>query len=200
MLLERNTRWPSLAAILAPLLLLSFGSHTFWQYLNDTRQTVGLADGGYIHPLIAAVGLIATVVVLAALYQRLPQYTRPKSRWLFRIAMAGLILGLIGLLGFFWPAQGWLFAGVGGGFLLPFIALIGLGYYVFTNRVLGVLSFAPLAVAITTIAVSATAAYAAGVDQPIGQLFTLLYLVCWLLLGIGLLLPTEADSGQPVPA
>lgn len=200
MLIERNSRWLSLAAILAPLLALSFGSHTFWQYLHDARQTFGLADGVYIHPLIAAVGLIATVIVLAALYQRLPQHTDPKSRWFFRIALAGLILGLIGLLGFFWPTQAWLFAGVGGGFLLPLIALIGLGYYSFVNEVLGVLSFTPLAVSVATIAVFVTADYAAGVDKPIGQLFTLLYIVCWVLLGIGLLLPTEVDSGRPVPA
>jgi hypothetical protein len=140
------------------------------------------------------------VLVLAGLYQRLPQHTRPTSRWLLRIALAGLFLGLLGLLGFLWPTQGWLIAGVGGGFLLPFIALIGLGYYVFVNRVLGVLSFAPLAVAVATIAVSVTADYAAGVDTPIGQIFTILYIICWLLLGIGLLVPTEADSGQPVPA
>lgn len=200
MLSDRNTRWVSLAAIVAPLLLLSFGSHTFWQYLHDARQTFGLADGVYIHPLIAAIGLTATVVVLTSLYQRLPQHTRPTSNWLFRIAIAGFILGLIGLAGFFWPTQEWLFAGIGGGFLLPFIALIGLGYYAFANRVLGVLSFAPLAVAATTIAVSVTADYAAGVDKPIGQVFVVLYIICWVLLGIGLLMPTEADSGQPVPA
>jgi hypothetical protein len=55
-------------------------------------------------------------------------------------------------------------------------------------------------VAVATVAVSLTADYAAGIDTPIGQGFTVLYIICWVLLGIGLLLPTEADSGQPVPA
>jgi hypothetical protein len=201
MLLDRKTRWYGLAAIVAPLLLLSFSSHTFWQYLHDAGQILGLADGIYIHPLIAAIGLIATVTVLAGLYQRLPNHSHPTSTWLLGIAIVGLFLGLIGLLGFFSPAGAWwVFVGLGGGFLLPFIALIGLGYYVFVNKALGLLSFTPTAVVMTTLAIALTADLPAGIDRPINQVFVVLYILCWFFLGLGLMRGTEADAGQPVPA
>lgn len=198
---ERLPRWSGTAAVFAPLFLLSFGSHTFWTYLGRARQTLGFADGTYIHPLIAAIGLMGTALVLAALYQRLPQQARPASTWLLRGGIAGVGLSLIGLLGFLFPAQGSLFAGVGLGLLLILVALAGMGYLSMKYKVLGVASFAPLAIVVTTFGLALTAGFDAPVpvDSPINQLFTVLYVLCWLLLGVALLAGTDAGREQPIP-
>ncbi len=144
--------------------------------------------------------MIATALALTGLYQRLPPHTRPASTWLLRITLVGIFLGLLGLLGFFWPTQEWLSVGIGVGVLLPLVALIGLGYYAFVNKVLGVLSFTPLALAVSTLGMFATVDYAGGSDRPITQIFAALYVICWVLLGLGLLKTAEAETGQPVTA
>lgn len=199
---DKLSRWSGFAAVLAPLFLLSFSSHTFWAYIGRARQSLGIADNTYIHPFVAAVGLIATALVLATLYQRLPQQTQPGSTWLLRGGIAGAVLGLVGVLGFFFPTQGWMFAGIGIGLLLILLALTGMGYFAWKQKVLGAASFAPLAIVITTLSLALTANFdgPTPTDSPLNQLFAILNVLSWLLLAAGLLGTGDDDQKQPVTA
>jgi hypothetical protein len=189
--LEKLTRWSGLvAAIGAPLFLLSFSSHTFWGFMED----LGLSGNNFIHPFVAGIGLVCIGIGLYGLYRRLPPENKPISTIMFGISLLGVLLGLGGMLIFEQQLSSTL---IGLALILPMLGSMGMGMIALSKKALGILSFAPLVIVAATIGIAATANTGPSFPSTLTQLFVILHHLGWIILGIALMLGQTADSSEP---
>jgi hypothetical protein len=159
---------------------------------------LGLAENEYIHPIVAGIGLVLTAIGIYGLYRCLPPTASKINVATFGVALLGVLMGLVGLLGFFVPLPESL---IGAALILPWIGLVGMGSVAISTRALGALSFAPLAVVVAGVGFAVTVDQGT-VQNPatLTQLFLLLHHVCWLLVGIAIWTSSEDVPNQALPA
>ena len=187
--MEKLTRWSGLAAAIGfPLFVATFGSHIFWQFV----AFLGLMDNKFTHPLLAEFGLLLTAIGLAGLYRHLPQSPRPAREIAFGVTLFGVLLLMIATLGLILPVPEFLPVGLLF-FLLGFAAM---GILTMSGKSLGTLSFAPfLAIVSLTLFVLTINA-----SEFLGQVFLVIHLLSWVLIGYALWTEPELTPDPLLPA
>ncbi|GAA1060986.1 hypothetical protein [Agromyces bracchium] len=146
-------------AIGLPMVIASYSSYGFWGLVRQTGAVVGFDSSDVVvHPTIVLVGAVLTAIGLLALVHRLATASPAASSTLRIAAVVGsAMVGLGGAAMFAyalptvseWRGAFDLVGGLllGPGFLVILAVLIAAGVIALRTRALGVLSFAPLAVA-----------------------------------------------------
>jgi hypothetical protein len=142
--------------------------------------------------------LLLMAVGLAGLYRRLPASLRLGNTLAFGVTLIGLLLMLVSALGLSLTEGDLFWNMIVVAFLTLIVGIAGMGVIAISKRALGRLSFVPLAQAAFLVGTFFTGG-GSGPD-PLQITFTVLFGICWMLLGVALWSTREDAPGPALPA
>ena len=144
--INKLQRWNGVAAAIGgPIFVASFLSPTFWRFV----RLAGVPDGPFTHPVLVWIGLLLTAFGMFGLYNRLPAGTRPASTLAFAATFNAILAGLLGVLGMVMPLPEIMDVLIAVSVSLLWLGLFWMGVIANSHKVLGSMSFAPMAVVST---------------------------------------------------
>lgn len=194
---DKRNRWTGAAAAAGALLfallpvLYAASKHGLHLPMGGEFGFVAIVVLSFVvAPLLMTLGLMGT-------YRRLPDHSRPLGAVALAVALLGLCLynGVV-VIGFSIDDGGWpqiLYLVISAGFLVFALGLTGLGALTLSKRSLGRLSFVPLAIAATGLALLWAAIVSDPAEIP-NLLLMVLFIASWVLLSLALM-----RHPQPLP-
>ena len=191
-------RWSGpAAAVGSPLFVATFLSHSFWKVLDS----IGLAGIPHMHPILAEIGLVLTIIGLLGLYRQLPARTRSANVLTTAVALSGAFAAMIAVLTFVIALPEAVASLLPIGFIAFFLGLAGMSVIIAATGALGRWRFLPAVLLISLVA-AVLSAQGRAVESPalLARGFFALYAICWLLLGVALWSAQDGKAASAVPA
>lgn len=198
MLGKKVARWSGpAAAIGSPLFVATFLSHSFWKVLDS----VGLTNVPYIHPILAEIGLMLSIIGLLGIYRQMPASTRPANILTTAVAIFGTSAAMVSILDLAIPLPTSVATLASMGYIGFFVGFAGMGIIVAATGTLGRWRFVPLAL-LVSLMIAVFSVQGNPVESPtlLARSFLVVYAVCWLVLGVALWTAREKQAAPAVIA
>ena len=179
---EKLQRWSGPAAAIAGPLWISL-------FLIEVEDNLRF--------LLFGPTLLLMAVGLAGLYRRLPPSLRLGNALAFGVALIGLLLMVVAAIGLILTEAELLWYTMIVAILTVIVGLAGMGAIAISKRVLGRLSFVPLAQAAFLLGIFGTGDSG---GEPLQISFIALFGISWMLLGVALWNTSEDAPGPALPA